>query len=264
MVVKTRGILMKGEMIRAYMAGLKTQTRRVRGLDEINKSPDDWEFLGFQLLDQGKKNEGVFAVFRRKDTFEGRTIRLPYGPDGPVGGTLWFRETYALICKDVDCGYCNFGLEGERGNPPDDILSYHDLEYRADSGNDYPGDWPAEDARGNPDAPKWQSSMFMKHIYSRFKDIPILNVRVERLKDITHDDALAEGFPTGLLVYESVLPVTWYYSLWDKLNGDKMPVDRNPWVWVYEFPKYAPSVPAGHLPQMEKHHLGESENEVKR
>ena len=78
--------------------------------------------------------------------------------------------------------------------------------------------------------------MFMKHEYARFIDIPILGARAERLLDISNVDASHEGCPMD--VAEAKTPRQWYFDLWDRLNGDRMPAETNPWVWVYQFPKF--------------------------
>lgn len=222
---KTYGLLMSGEMIRAYKDKLKTETRRTRGLDVVNKSPDQWKFVGFN-------NSGI-ATFQEigipGDTPTFVHYRAPYGW---IGDTLWFKETYAPMCKEADFGYCSCETEEEEKRN-------HYIEYKADTGNLYPGEWPEEEAKGNPDAPKWRSSMFMKHEYARFQNIPILDVKIERLKDIVGIDAMAEGYRghpnPDKAGFDAVL---WYFELWDRLNGDKLLARVNPWVWVYRFPKY--------------------------
>jgi tartrate dehydratase alpha subunit/fumarate hydratase class I-like protein len=59
--------------------------------------------------------------------------------------------------------------------------------------------------------------------------LKVTNVRVERLQDITVEQAIKEGFNS---VYE-------FNVLWDKTikkqDLDKYGWNANPWVWVYEF-----------------------------
>lgn len=228
---KTYGLLMSGEMIRAYKDKLKTETRRTRGLDAVNKSPDQWKFVGFN--DSGIVTFQEIGIPGDTPTFV--HYRAPYGW---IGDTLWFKETYCPMCAEADFGYCSCETEEEEKRN-------HYIEYRADTQNKYPGDWPEDEAKGNPDAPKWHSSMFMKHEYARFKNIQILDVKIQRLDEINHTDAVNEGyrlpladdFGTKAKVYD-FNPVRWYFELWDKLNGKKLPAKVNPWVWVYLFPKY--------------------------
>ena len=222
------GILMKGEMVRAYLADRKWMTRRTRGLGKINKNPDAWEFLGFQEIDGIMK-----AIFRMKSTFEGMTFTPPYGW---IGDGLWVKETYAVICRQADLT-CQCETEEEEA-------VNHYVEYRADTDNAYPGDWPEEEARGNDEAPKWKSSMFMPRKYSRIS-VPVTNCRVERIQDITMADVIAEGV-SSVTVSKGVLsdnppdPRWKFIELWNQINEKRgMGWDINPWVFIYEFPKYS-------------------------
>ena len=85
-VTKTKpdayGILFKAEMVRAILAGRKSQTRRVVKLPPCEY---EYQFYGigsgeFLFGEADYPEEGVFPV------------RCPYGQDG---GKLWVRETWA-------------------------------------------------------------------------------------------------------------------------------------------------------------------------
>jgi len=230
MMVKTHGMMMSAPMIHAYLAGLKSQTRRIRGraLNLINANPDHWDC-------EGVSANGEAFVFSNliNRAIPPLRIKPPYGP---AGDTLWFRETYGVICNAAD-PYCECETEDEERRN-------HTIEYRADTGNPYPGDWPEEEAKGSDVAPKWQSSMFMPHAKSRFVDILILNVRVERLQKIGSEECMLEGIALTMRVDpydDSAWLRNEYKRLWNKLNGKKLPWEKNPWVWVYEFPKYQTS-----------------------
>ncbi len=220
--MKEHGILMKGEMVRAYLEGRKWMTRRTRGLDVINKRPNDWKLS--ELSEKG----AFFTLISAPS--------LPYWsklPYGWIGDTLWFKETYAPMCREAD-PFCPCLTDEEKSKN-------HYVEYRADTGNAYPGEWPEEEAKGNDEAPKWKSSMFMKRIHSRIA-VPVVNVRVERICDISEYDARAEGtIPSivgGDLEYSQFR--SGFQTLWDSINAKRgMGWDVNPWVWVYEFPKYS-------------------------
>ena len=71
---------------------------------------------------------------------------------------------------------------------------------------------------------KWKSSMYMPRYASRLT-VKVINVRRERLQDISEEDAIAEGVAT----------IDDYKTLWDKINGKKYPWESNPLVWVIEF-----------------------------
>ncbi len=73
--------------------------------------------------------------------------------------------------------------------------------------------------------------------------LEITGVRVERLQDISEQDASAEG--ADLCVEQSVSKyakrrcptyVCSFGALWESING-KGSWDANPWVWVVEFKK---------------------------
>lgn len=107
--------------------------------------------------------------------------------------------------------------------------------------------WPWKNARmGAMYCPRWASRITIK----------ITGVRVERLQDISEDDAKEEGaaFVCSLcnqdLDTDEGGAVHWacddlddrsashkygYECLWDSINGKKSPWSSNPWVWVYVF-----------------------------
>lgn len=62
----------------------------------------------------------------------------------------------------------------------------------------------------------------------------IVDVRVERLQDITDADAIAEGIEYGKCLNH----VACFEDLWNSINADRgYGWDKNPWVWVIEFEK---------------------------
>lgn len=209
-LAKTHGIMLKPEMIRAYLKGVKTQTRRIKNLDRVNKNPDEWKFV--EMLPE--ENRAIFQNLEDQRLFYSGI--LPYGR---TGDTLWFKETWKA-------------WEDERTG--EDFLLY-----RADNTKRQP--FSANDPSWNLLVGKfdnWQSSMFMPRWASRLLEIPIVNVRVERLHDITEKDARAEGFDDSNSHPIGNAARRWYFDLWDKINGKTMPAKKNPWLFVYEFPKY--------------------------
>ena len=75
----------------------------------------------------------------------------------------------------------------------------------------------------------WKSPLFMPRWASRI-DLEIMEIRVERLQDISQADACSEGTPSikGCSEQEA------YAALWAKTNGPES-WDANPWVWIVEF-----------------------------
>jgi hypothetical protein len=63
--------------------------------------------------------------------------------------------------------------------------------------------------------------------------LEIVNIRVERVRDISEADAKAEGVEPD---HETGGYIDSYMCLWDKLNHSRgYGWDVNPWVWVIDF-----------------------------
>jgi hypothetical protein len=142
------------------------------------------------------------ARFFNIKTEEDITIKCPYGG---VGDYLWWKETW----------WCP-----QQGLP---VIYKANLE-------------PQQAERQ-----LWKSALFMPKWASRIK-IPITDLRVQRLQDISENDCKLEGITSE--PYEdwkvSGVLIFWqgrYAELWDKLNGKKYPCTSNPWVWVIGFRK---------------------------
>jgi hypothetical protein len=101
----------------------------------------------------------------------------------------------------------------------------------------------------NREDDKWRSPIFMPREAARIF-LQVTNVRVERLQDITEEDAIAEGLNIGTVDNEKYaknnayrlladnLPVAMFADLWDSLNAKRgYGWEKNPWVWVIEFEK---------------------------
>ena len=84
----------------------------------------------------------------------------------------------------------------------------------------------------------------MPRMYSRIT-LEITNVRVERIQDISNEDAKREGvesnFDEGVVYYgplnnghaDARIAFSW---LWDSINAKRgYSWESNPWVWVVEF-----------------------------
>lgn len=197
--MKERPILFSGEMVRAILAGTKTQTRRV---------------VKVPLWDPPM--ERAFApgcgIWRGADSSE---VRCPYGS---AGSRLWVREAFA---RDYFSATPYLPPEQRHG-------------YRAD--------WTQRAADTAPE-PKWTPSIHMPRWASRLT-LEVTGVRVERLQDISEEDARAEG------IVESGTAPGWFKPkadgsfadpargafqlLWESINGAESWA-ANPWVWVVEF-----------------------------
>lgn len=212
---KNSGIMFQPDMVRAYVKRSKNQTRRVKGLQVINEIPNDWQLI-FLPQHQGIR----FVSFEHKETRQVIHLNMPYGGKGD---TLYFKETYRMWS------------ESEYGEGF--------IHYRADDAKVSPTWWTEEDWKKVHSGwfEKWNSSMFMPRRFSRFRHVPILNVRVERLQDITAADCVWEG--VGEWMNKDANVREWmkeqrrlYFNLWDSINGKTLPASKNPYVWVYDFP----------------------------
>lgn len=93
----------------------------------------------------------------------------------------------------------------------------------------------------------WKPSIFMPRRASRIT-LEVAAVRVERLQEISDEDAIAEGIEWGvwdeklgvegwrmyLGVGTTNAPRLSYRTLWESINGAGS-WDANPWVWVITF-----------------------------
>jgi hypothetical protein len=93
-------------------------------------------------------------------------------------------------------------------------------------------------------ADKWRPAIFMPREAARIF-LLVKDVRVERLQDITEEDARAEGvlwerarkinqLETSDSIYDNAKAL--FMRLWDNLNAKRgYGWDTNPWVWVISF-----------------------------
>lgn len=78
----------------------------------------------------------------------------------------------------------------------------------------------------------WRPSIYMRRRMSRIT-LEVTDIRVERLQDITSQDAEAEG------IRDEWPLVPKYAELWNQTNGPDS-WDANPWVWVVGFKMLIP------------------------
>lgn len=213
-----RPILFSGPMVRALLAGTKTQTRRV-----VKPQPDWTEPATVWQHGYGHSGPGWYAHHEEYPEEGALHYRCPCGQSGD---RLWVRETWAP----------HFMYEGVK---PSDILidARSCLFYAADGG--ITGGCVASQR-----AKRWRPAIHMPRAASRIT-LEVTDVRVERLQDISEADAIAEGIhkPIGSQFWHTdpganILPgetPTWAYrNLWEAINGSGS-WDANPWVWVVEF-----------------------------
>jgi hypothetical protein len=103
--------------------------------------------------------------------------------------------------------------------------------------------YPIYQADDNPDFPhaKFWPSIHMPREFSRMT-LVVTGVNVERLQDISREDAIAEGLEwvaptfgvTGIASTWNGDPRESYFALWDHINGAGAAA-KNPWVSVYTY-----------------------------
>lgn len=207
---RERPILFNGPMVRAILDGRKTQTRRPLKLQpdrDIDGEPY-WHVGGFRAW----QFRPVSDVLRKG----GALLKCPYGVPGDL---LWVREAWQLLwCShhETDCG-TEYDCTLITGEVPKENDSHYGFDYRATS------DLPNE---GDP----WRPSIHMPRWVSRIT-LHVEAVRVERVQDISEEDARAEGFAC-----HDSFAVTWEETYAKRGLG----WDANPWAWVVEFSRVAP------------------------
>jgi hypothetical protein len=205
--MKERPILFSAPMVRALLAGTKTQTRRV-----VKPQPDSDEATGACWLEIDGRHQWAWHSGADQDILPNET--QSFCPYGQPGDRLWVRESHWWFKDEPDhsCGYY----------PPK--LTADDVEYRAD---------------GDEGRKVWRPSIHMPRWASRIT-LEITGVRVERLQDISEHDAQAEGCalecmtPTGDDIGSAIHGPGGYIALWESINGPGS-WGANPWVWVLEF-----------------------------
>jgi hypothetical protein len=208
-------------MVRAILEGRKTQTRRI-------VTDKHFKRLGLE-----RDGEYVYTAEGPQwdGTFEGGVV--PWSPYGKPGDRLWVRETWCQAATDE--GTFKYNSEGNLDNTC--------CHYRAD-GYEVMHIDGEETKSGKPKSP-WVPSIHMPRWASRIT-LEITGVRVERLQDISYEDAELEGIErlgNGWRDYLGDHPrwmssITSFQSLWMAINGHDS-WNANPWVWVIEFKRAA-------------------------
>ena len=194
-----RPILFSKPMVLALLAGTKTQTRRL-----AKPAPTEHRLANGQSLWSFDGSYGQFA----EHVFGSCMAKLAPCPYGAPGERLWVREAWGF-----DSGVRgDFRPLGRNDLSGMDLLT-HTL-YRADGG----------------EAPRWRPSIHMPRWASRIT-LEVTEVRVQRLHDISEEDALAEGCTSDPFATAR----EHFRVLWDHINGAKAPWSSNPWLWCIGF-----------------------------
>lgn len=220
--MKERPIIMSVESVQAILNGTKTQTRRV-----IKPQPS-----------AGIRND-VFVPGGLADG-HGRAMRAPCS----VGDHLWIRERHTYGDTDgesfVSVFYADDNTQSCQCNMDAAEEASLWIERREDDGDG--GD-------------NWRSPIYMPRWASRIT-LEVVDVRVQRLQDISESEAKAEGirknwigddcppeYADEWMNYEEdeegfpcLSAIESFSTLWNSINAKRgYPWESNPWVWVIEF-----------------------------
>jgi hypothetical protein len=201
-VKKERPIIFSTPMVEAILEGRKTMTRRVIVPQPKALSTSEQLIIECGILKRIWR--GVMSLWETKIERKSK-----YN----IGDILWVRETTAI----VPCG-------DERGIQ-DRVI------YKA-------GRLPNDFSKADGD--KWIPSIHMKRTSARIF-LEVVSVRVERLREITGEDKVAEGFCCCSRSYPCAererCEKPCFMKTWDNLNAKRGEYGwkDNPWVWVIEF-----------------------------
>jgi hypothetical protein len=203
-----RPILFSGPMIRALLDGIKTQTRLAAKVPWLpGANPQFSQARPFQ-------NAGQWRIAGGSEM--SRPFRCPYGQPGD---RLWVREAWSCSA---------------RGD------AYTEIKYRADGQSIQYGPQYWHESKRLDDIGKFRPSIHMPKCFSRIT-LAVTDVRVQRLQDISEEDAKAEGALRMVLdddgkFYESDQGTykCGFAGLWSHINGADS-WEANPWVWAISF-----------------------------
>lgn len=209
-----RPILFSAPMVRALLAGAKTQTRRLvklRGAESI----DETDAIGCYWPWSPEADDWA---------------PCPYGRPGD---RLWVKETFNL----------GRPVRNGEGIVEDECMWLGRLPKEDPRKQAFMSKWCVGYAADGCEGRMWPS-IFMPRWASRIT-LEVTAVRVERLQAISDEDAMAEGAawrisPDGDLAgaFDTAdTPIGYrahFQSLWESINGAES-WTANPWVWVVSF-----------------------------
>lgn len=197
---------MKGILFNTQMVQAILAGRKTQ-TRRVNKDGGEYSMPDMSLFDAQRRTYGVHHYQASGYDFRDK-ISLVEAPV-PIcpGDILWVRETWAVYSR-------NYG-EAPR------------LVYKADM--------------NPPDCVKWRPSIHMPREAARLF-LRVTDVRVERLRDIDENGAIAEGFYKGWRLCgmgsQALSARQAFMWFWETMTRKAPAADSwacNPWVWVYTF-----------------------------
>lgn len=199
-----RPIIFSGPMVRALLDGCKTQTRRVC-------KPAEAEAL-CEIVGPFNDETGAGWFGNAEGDVK---FACPYGQ--PCD-RLWVREAFQPLFADGVEHHGETDWKTGEGyaisyTATDGVKEFIDADNNLSSA-----------CKPSIHMPRWASRILLE----------IVSVRVERLQDISEDDAEAEGCDRA----EGFAPKTWatdaFRAIWESIHGPGS-WEINPWVWVIKF-----------------------------
>ncbi|MEM1149208.1 MAG: hypothetical protein AAGI03_01425 [Pseudomonadota bacterium] len=227
--------LYSGPMVRALLAGRKTQTRRI-----LNKPTWAQEEGWPERVMNEQDLDGTLGWF---DRHTGCLAKLPIRQPGD---RLWVKETWADV-NHMGAPAIAYQADGHLFDLMDDptfrqangAMNYADERLSFGKGNLAFAVWMDDLLKGVEG--NWRPSIFMPRWVSRLTQ-DVTDVRIQRLQDISEEDAIAEGVEAhpsmarpGRHVYRDYAvdcddPFEWFSqardsfrTLWDSLNAQPKP-----------------------------------------
>lgn len=236
-IAKERPLIFTTQMVKAILDGRKTMTRRI--LDYTHPAVTGFVPNGEHGYWMGTARS-VQIINQYITTFP-FDIKCPFGK---VGDRLWVREAFVPDpsadsdhWNDEDSQHTFYSWDGcgsKISELPKALKTNEHVCYKASVNHPELSLW-----HPNYRMPRWASRILLE----------ITNIRVERLNQISKEDAIAEGcssygpfgeymgapHPTINDHYQAYSnPVNAFKSIWEHENGNTE-WDKNPWVWVIEF-----------------------------
>lgn len=230
-------ILFSGPMVRALLEGRKTMTRRiVKGVPEapamdniawpdrnLHPAPYLDAYCGAPRTSKNPRGMTENWAYWTRDDRPGPLFKVGYVP----GDRLYVRETWRPALSAADPWHVAVAYQA------DGQVKHWNWSSDADF-----GDWniPKQAAKGNVTCihmPRWASRL----------TLVVTDVRVQRVQDISWEDAMAEGFSateSGIHPEFGGIhgddPIEDFVDLWDSLNAKRgYGWDENPWVVALTF-----------------------------
>lgn len=200
--MKEHPIMSSTDSVEAILEGRKTQTRRV-----IKPQPRPNSKIFVRALTLSRTWQEYDGYY------EDAPPRLFDCPYGQVGDRLWVRES---IVRHNDMWYYKAGWTSTGKSWVECIPSQRHLDKLG-----------------------WQyTSRMMPKIFFRIT-LEITEVRVERLQEITEEDAKAEGAESYYTLPGGRTVARYHFSvIWDSIFAKRgYGWEVNPWVWVISFVK---------------------------